>query len=172
VAATSLTWNNYIQRQRCSGLERFFIIEENMFVFKTKEHFCRTQQNLSLQHKIGWRPAKKFTVCYQHASPSIKISMLGLSTLIWKPRHAVTSSWAGGTWRRGPRKATDHLINVKKTLGIFLRVRVELKNFGRIGHSNNQFKPKTVRYTDMWFSFKFLTTFLSKHFCDFRKSVL
>jgi hypothetical protein len=37
-----------------------------------KEHFYRAQQNLSLQHKVGWRPAEKK---FQHASSSTKISM-------------------------------------------------------------------------------------------------
>jgi hypothetical protein len=39
-------------------------------VITTKEQFYRTQQNVSLQHKKGWRPAEKNCPFFQHASPT------------------------------------------------------------------------------------------------------
>jgi hypothetical protein len=38
--------------------------------------FTELNKNLSLQHKIGWRPAEKNRPFYQHASSSSKISMV------------------------------------------------------------------------------------------------
>jgi hypothetical protein len=61
----------------------------------TKEHFYRTQQNLSLQHRIVWRPAEKNLPFFQHAS-SIKISMICTVTYVtfWVifPKH-IWSHW-------------------------------------------------------------------------------
>jgi hypothetical protein len=54
----------------------------------TKEHFYRVQQNLSLQHKIGWRPAEKKSPFFQHASSSTKISMRSTSTCLVGPTDA------------------------------------------------------------------------------------
>jgi hypothetical protein len=44
-------------------------------VIYNKGTFYSTLQNLSLQHKVGWRPNEKIALFYQHTSSSTEISM-------------------------------------------------------------------------------------------------
>jgi hypothetical protein len=53
-------------------------------VISYKRTFYRAQWNLSLQHKIGWRPAEKIRhLFFQHASCSAKISTEKNSNKYW-----------------------------------------------------------------------------------------
>jgi hypothetical protein len=61
---------NLVKSLRISALDKV------IYICTTKEHFYRAQQNLSLQHKIGWRPAEKNLPLFQHVSSNAKISMV------------------------------------------------------------------------------------------------